>query len=332
MRNLRLFAVLSVTSCFGFAGLLAACSDDDTPAVVNVPDGGGTDGTTVKPDTGGGGEDAGSDVKTDTSPPFDAGLKTATFANEVANALCNALTKCCFGQSNVPEGGAVDGGTFDRPECLQVYLDLGFEGSLIGNPELTQTGKVELDQAKGAECLQKINAMTCNLAGTEFRAIRSSCFAAVKGTVPAGQACKGAIECAPGNYCEPGADAGLPDGSAGTAIMRIPGTCKALKTTGGDCSLIESGQGNFIDSLLAEYACSYRANGETNLRCDSFDPVQGDYRPRTDWKCAAQVANDADCNTSAWCASGICDVEANFKCKSPTQYFAGDTCTSHVNP
>jgi hypothetical protein len=323
MKNLRLYALLACCSSIAFAGLVAACSSDDD-VTTSTPDGGPE---ASKPDTGGG-TDSGGGTDTGTDAPFDGGIVPTNFSNDVANAICNALTRCCYGNANVPEGGAVDGGTFDRPECLKVYKDLGFQGSLVGNPEISG-GKVEIDQTKGAECLQKINTMQCNINGTDFKAIRKSCFDAVKGKVAAGQPCKGSIECAPGTFCNPTPDAGFPAGDSGTEPFRVPGTCTALKANGQPCSVTDAGPSEFIDSLMAEYACSYRAGGDTNLRCASADDA-GNYLPRDEWKCAATVGNEQYCNSSAWCADGVCDPESGYVCKSPIQYFNSDNCTTHL--
>lgn len=334
MKNLRLVAFLGGSFFVSSALVLAACSSDDT--VVTVTPDSGTDAGPGK-DTGTPDTNVPDTNVPDTNPPFDAGLKPETFANTVANALCNALTRCCFGQTNVPEGGALDGGgTFDRPECIALYTDLGFENSLVGEDAITK-GNVTLDQAKGKECIDKINALTCNLTGAELKTARAACFGALAGKLAAGQPCRASLECAPGNFCLPDGDAGVIDGGALDAGgSQVIGKCAALRGQGGNCSIVETGASGsneeIDDSIRGEEACSYRGGGDTNLRCDSYDFVNGVYRARADWKCAPMVGASAGCNTTVWCSDGICDPTSGFVCKSPVDYFTQASCGAHTNP
>ncbi len=333
MKNLRLVAFLGGSFFVSSAMVLAACSSDDTVVTV-TPDSG-------TPDTGGG-KDTGTpdtsqpDAQTDANPPIDAGLKLDTFANTVANALCNTLTRCCFGKNNVPEGGAIDGGTFDRPECVALYSDLGFENSLVGEDAIAK-GNVALDQAKGKDCIDKINALTCNLTGAELKTARAACFGALVGKVAAGQPCRASMECAPGNFCLPDSDggvvdAGVLDGGGGTII----GKCAPLRGQGGNCSIVVTGNPGsneeIDDSIRGEEACSYRGGGDTNLRCDSYDFDNAEYRPRDQWTCQPPVGANAGCNTTVWCSDGICDPTSDYVCKTPVEYFTQSACGAHTNP
>ncbi len=310
MKNLRLLAFATGGLMVATGLLVGACSSDDT--VVTAP---GTDsGTdTSKPDTGT------PDVSVpDSGPdaPFDGGFKPPTYSNTIAEAMCKALARCCFGNANVPEGGAVDGGTFDRQECLNLYGDLGFESSNDGYDEV-DAGSVSLDQAKAADCVAKIDALACELTGTAMQTIRTACFGALTGKRGNGQSCLRSIECAPGHFCNPADDGGL-------------GTCTPLRGEGENCSTVNSGNDD-SDSFIAEEACSYRAGGDTGRHCDSYDYTNGVYRARQDWTCQPNVANGQGCNLTGWCASGICDPN-DFTCKSPLQYFSKYSCEAHVNP
>lgn len=328
MKKLRVLSLAAGTLALALVSFVAACSSDDTAATINpVPDGG-------TPDTGGG-KDATVDEDGDIpdakpdAPAADAGLKLDTYANEVASALCDALTRCCFGQTNVPEGGALDGGgTFDRPECISVFKEAGFDSSLYQSDAL-KLGNVTLDQAKGAECVQKIRAMSCSITGAEFKTIRTTCFAAVTGKLAANQPCRASIECAPGNFCAPD----QPDAAPTAVGTTVYGKCAPLKTSGQNCSVMETSQGALADGLFGDEACSYRSSGNTGLHCDNWDDVGGDFAARADWKCAAGAANGQPCNASVWCADGLCDTASgDFTCKSPQQFFSGTQCAAHVNP
>jgi len=315
MKTFRIYACATGAVLASAGIFLAACGSDDT-VVTAPPADAGPD--TLPPEASpprdsGGGTDAGD------SGSADAGLKAPTYAETIAEAMCNALTNCCFGNANVPEGGVVDGGTFDRPKCLALYKDLGFEASNDGFDEV-DAGNVTLDQTKGADCLQKINTLACELTGTAMQQIRTACFGALTGKVTTGQPCERSIECAPGNFCLLDADGGA------------TGTCTALRTSGQNCSIVESGSDD-SDAFTAEEACSFRGSGGNGFHCDSYDYGAGAYRPRNEWTCQPNVANGQGCNLSAWCADGICDpTDGAFVCKSPLDYFSKYSCAAHVNP
>jgi hypothetical protein len=321
---------------FSSALVVAACSSDDGTGGVTTPDGGGTDSSRDNnlPDTGpdldGNTQDSGSDSG------FDAGLKLDTFAETIANELCNTLTRCCFGSASVADGGAVDGGHFNRGRCLDLYSDLGFENSLLGSDALTK-GNVTLDQSKGADCLAKLKALSCSLTGAELKTARAACYGALAGKLTATQGCRGSIECAPGNFCLPDSL----DGGVGPDAGVI-GKCAALRGSGGSCNIRDTtgdcADSNCIynnsvsDSAEAEEACSYRGGGDTGLRCNSYDPGGDVYRARTDWTCQPTVANDTGCNSTVWCSDGVCDPTAGFQCKSPVTYYTPAACNSFVLP
>jgi hypothetical protein len=306
MKRLRLVA-LGTVSCLILVGAsLGACSSDDT----SVDPGTDAGRTETSP-----GVDAQSDTSTTDAPvdsPIDTGVTAATIADAIAGKMCSALARCCFGNANPPEGGA-DGGTFDRQACLDLYSDLGFENSSVGHA-VFGNGKVELDQAKVAECFQKIDTLACTLTGTALQDIRSSCFAAIKGTVPSGQPCAQSAECATGLFCLPTSDAGP------------AGTCSALRTATQACGLF----GN--DSVKSEEACSYRGSGSPALRCDSLDPANPqNYTDPSVWTCKPTVANGQPCDSTAWCTSGICEP-GSFTCVSMTTYFSKFSCEAQVTP
>ncbi len=58
--------------------------------------------------------------------------------------------------------------------------------------------------------------------------------------------------------------------------------------------------------MKAEEACSYRGGGGTGLHCNSLD-VNGNYTAEATWTCSPVVAESEMCNSTVWCASGICD-------------------------
>lgn len=310
MKKLRLVAFVSVSCAFAAAIPLAACSDDTSVNPNPTIDGGGTDSPA---------KDSATDTNVLDAPAetadFDAGLKLETLADTVANRMCSALARCCFGNANPPDGGA-DGGSFDRAKCQALYSDLGFENSSVGHV-LFDAGKVALDQQKGADCLAKIDALACSLSGPALQTIRTACFAALTGKVTTGQACAQSVECANGLFCNPTAPA--------TAFN---GLCAPLKTDGQNCGVF-TGSTPENDSIKVEEACSYRGGGTPALRCDSLDVTGQLYTDRTTWTCKPAVANGKPCNSTVWCASGICDPDT-FLCTSPVQYFNRFACEAEI--
>lgn len=291
MRNsLRLAVLLGGASLVAGAAFLVACSDDTS--VSTTTDSGldsGGDGSK----TDGNVEDGGAD----TAPPFDGGFVVDTFDSVIATELCKSLARCCYGTATpAPDGGA-DGGTFDMPECLNKFGRLGFEGSNADSP-LKDGGKVTLDQLSSDTCIKKIQAMACDLPGADFKAIRSACFGAYTGTVAAGGACTGSIECQQGLFCKTNGDAGT-------------GVCTALRGLNGAC-------GDF-NTERADEACSYRAGGSTGNYCKIADLGVGVVLDAGDWKCTAASPAGSDCNTSLWCDQSICTQDS--KCQTPERYF-----------
>jgi hypothetical protein len=335
MKRLHLFAIASVSATF-LTGVLVACSSDDT--VVSSPDAGGlpdaNEPDTAQPPVG----DAATDAP---QPEVDAGFNVDTYSDKIADTLCNALTRCCYGDSNVPDDGGVDGGAagsgaFERSACLHIYDAIGFENSNAGVNSTKEN--IVVNQAKANECLANINTLACSLDGAGLKTIRASCFAALEGQLKQGDGCKTSLECGAGLFCDPGLDGG------GAADAGIRGACAPLRGEGGNCSIVDTGN-PAADSYVGEEACSSRGGGDTNLRCDSY--YDGDmpaddgpignpdgYRDdRSTWKCRAQVDNDHICNTSVSCANGICNPSVGYYCESPSVYFLENICSSYIyNP
>ncbi|AKV00805.1 hypothetical protein AKJ09_07468 [Labilithrix luteola] len=318
MKNLRLLAFTTGTLFLSSAFMLAACSDD----------------TVVTPIDTDSGVDGGTDAKADTSTPdatdsgpdatADAGITLDNYITNVGEALCNAITRCCFGNPNVPDGGAVTGGTFGRAQCVKQQAHFGFEQTNFGAEDLT-SGTFVLDQAKAQQCMQQAEAMQCDLSGASLRQIRSVCFEAISGTVAKDKACKADIECAPGSFCNP---------TDPSSLTNRAGTCQPLRGAGGNCGDVANTGDEDTDQQLAEYACSSRAAGDTGLHCDSFDFTAGPdgaYRARADWKCMAGVDNGQKCSSNVWCKTGICDTANDGICKDPLEILQ-NSCTAFVIP
>ena len=151
--------------------------------------------------------------------------------------------------------------------------------------------------------------------------MRAASRLSVTGSVTAGQPCAQSVECASGLFCQP------TDPTVGLA-----GTCTALKTAGETCGLFDNNNAP-QDSITSEEACSYRGSGAPALRCNSLDPVDSsNYSAESTWTCEPAVALGEACNTTVWCANGICDP-ATFTCVSMGDYFSqSGSCEPEVIP
>ena len=326
MNRLRLL-VFTSTSVLSLGGLiLGACSSDDT--IVPGTDsgdldaGGGKDSPTANQD-GNVPTDAPDDRGPDVKTVGDAGLNPQNFFGLVASKICGSLARCCYGNANVADGGAVDGGTFAGGRCGDLYRRIGFEGSSSGI-EVSLLANVEIDQAKAVACLDKLDALACSQTGATLQDARAACFDAVKGKLAANTPCRATIECGPALFCNP------PSPDAGSADGGIAGTCTPLRAQGQNCSIHERGNDD-EESQLNEVACSYRGGGAPQLRCDSYDFVAQAYRPRSQWTCQPTVANGQGCNTSVWCKEGVCNPDNNYTCQSPLPYFNQYVCGGFID-
>lgn len=315
MRNVRLYLVTAALTTTTAAALLLACGDD----------------VDVSTDVDGGVPEAGVDATADAdtgAPPADAGVDAPVipvldYAGLVADGLCSSLTRCCFGDANLADGGAVDGGDgttrhYDAAQCRTLYRSLGFEYSNIGADQAD--AGVVVDPVKAQACLDQVKALPCDLPGDKLEEVRASCFEAVVGQRKIGEPCHGSVECAKGAFCDV-------SGSDGGPL----GTCAALRGQGQSCGVVNTGNIS-TDSESAEEACSWRGGGDTNLRCASYEADGGAYiQDYAQWTCQPTVALGEICNTTVSCEKGICDIDQNYICASPVNYF-GRICQAFTKP
>lgn len=302
MKNhLRLIVLFGSATLLSGAAFLVACSDD-TSVTTDAGTDGGLEAKSDAPVSSDGGTDTGVDAS------FDGGFVLDTFDELMATELCKSLARCCYGTTTPAEGG-IDGGSFDRASCETQFGKLGFEGSNIST--FRDGGNVNLNQAAADNCITKIKAATCNLPGSEFKAIRDACFSVYTGKLGASAACKGSSECQLGFFCK-GANS---DGGSGV--------CTAIRAVNGPC-------GDFSDDpVAADEACSYRRGGAPGNYCKFYEFDGGAYLDAGDWKCTAPLGAGSACATSLWCDQSICDISIAPTCVTPDKYF-DQTCSVFV--
>lgn len=245
------------------------------------------DDTVVPPDSG---PDTTPDVKVDSPPPVEAGpdVKDAgpdisvndasailQFIADHRTKVCARYAQCCFGS---------DAGAFDQSKCDSIVASLGWSRSIQEPqfPGIATGGRILLDPTAAATCIASVSTFSCpSIQASENNTMTQACYKALTGTQGAGQPCNATVECASGNYCSPGGDAG----DAGT------GVCTALSGSGGACNTA-SPQNNM---------CQYRGYLGTASRCDGTN------------KCNTRLANGIACNYDWECTSGLCD-NVTFTC------------------
>ncbi|HVM69362.1 MAG TPA: hypothetical protein VM204_05945 [Gaiellaceae bacterium] len=291
----------------GLTGFLFACSSDDT--VITPTDAGADGGGGAEASVTDGGIDTGiPDAKPDAPEVFpDAGLTLDNYSGKLAQVLCRTLARCCFGDPNLDGGAAVDGGTYDEQGCIDFHTAVGF-GSSAGELPANNTNLV-LDNARGNECVAKIDTLTCDTPGAMYTAVAKACFAAIVGKQTAGQACTKSIECAPGHFCVPS------DGGAGS--------CQALRGADGNCGDWFGTDDPVNNAELSGEACSYRGKGvDTGRYCDFYDFAGGDFRPQAEWKCKVAGGVGAQCASTPWCKDALCDDLSTATCVATKEFFA----------
>src|SRR5262245_37960365 len=102
MRKTHLFAFL-VANVTVVTGLLIACSSDDDQPVSPTPDAGAPPTPPAPP--------PGPPPPAPPPTPVDAGVKIETAETQIANAICNTLARCCFGDPNAANDAGVDAGS-----------------------------------------------------------------------------------------------------------------------------------------------------------------------------------------------------------------------------
>lgn len=309
MKKLRFIALTTVSSISIAALALIACSSDDT--IVPITGEGGTIDSPTNDDSG---SDGGTDAPVDV---FDGGFVQKDFDTRIAESVCRSLARCCFG-SATPDAGSLDGGnSFDMTKCISTYRPLGFDRS---NQDITvaDSGALVIDQQKAQDCVNGIEAITCNASAAGFRGLRQTCFDAVQGKGDVGSPCNFPIECKKGSFCK---------ANDATAAPGTAGTCTELRATDGNCGDINN------DPLRADEACTTRGGGDTNRFCQIYDDFdQGTLLAPADWKCKDGVANGLQCALDTWCKDGICNPNGStpYTCVDTLEVFPSNICGQYI--
>ncbi len=239
--------------------------------------------------------------------PMDASV--AQYAPLVAAAICDRIAACC--------GTAGDASTFGWGSCTAYYLAQGFNGSNAG-AALVEAGTVTENPAQAQDCVSAIEAISCPanaVSAAQETQLFATCFGAFTGTVAAGAPCATTLECVPGTFCNPGADASS-------------GTCQALVDAGGPCGQYGAGSYNASQAI-----CSYLGSGGNGTFCN-FTNAADQLLPPTSWTCEPQKPVDAGCNRNQDCTTLLCDPGLNFNlnlCVTSEPWVIPSVCGLYVS-
>ena len=308
MTKLRLLVLSTLATLPVASALLVACSSSDTVITTSTEAGVTDAGTDTSPVV---------DASTDTGPDvFDGGFKQGNYDLAIATAMCRSLARCCYG-TPTPADGGVDGGSFDMMQCVATYRQRGFDNS---NQDVwgADAAAFKIDQQKTQDCVNGIEALTCNATAAGFRGLRATCFGAVEGKGAVGDACQYAVECKSGHFCK----ASDPDAGPGS-----PGVCTALRATGESCGDINN------DPTRADEACTTRGSGDTNRFCQIYsDFATGTLLDRTNWQCNNSVVIGQQCSLDSWCSDGVCNPNPpnTYTCAGALEVFPSSICGQYV--
>jgi hypothetical protein len=210
------------------------------------PTGDAQQGDTGPTPDGGGGKDV---VLPDVTVP---GIDD--FIAQTTSTLCTRLGQCCFGQNT---------GLFDLSHCVNFETNAGGVKGLAYHTIPADAGDagVTLDQTSARLCLQLILTMSCTTTSAELAAMRTACYGALRGQIPAnGAGCVDSIQCGDGLRCDTSVDGGK---------------CTALVPDGGACTYTLARPSDPTNSPIFSDDCAYRGTSTPPLFCDDSNPDAG---------------------------------------------------------
>jgi hypothetical protein len=177
------------------------------------------------------------------------------FDTAVNDAFCAYNARCgYYGASEVAKCKS------DAAAALKMYTPA------YSTNDAVKMKRLSYDGVRAQACVDAINKAGCS--NDSYYALGDSCSGVYKGLVPAGGTCLSAIECAAGNWCDQGNNAGT-DGCSGT--------CKANTATGATCDANDPhcNDSDFCDDSTAAAVCKTRL--KTGTACAPGQCVSGNY-------------------------------------------------------
>ncbi len=195
------------------------------------------------------------------------------YPGEYATAFCTGIANCC----------GLDAGGFDFPTCEGDWSISGYRGlpTILPSPAVTNRGNLTFNATQAASCVAAVQAWPCGtFTAADNAAIISACLDVLGGTIPiGGTGCQSSFECVSGAYCN------------------AAGTCSALVTQGGTCTLDE--QCTYVGTLQPELACDLYPS-------DGGSPTTGTCQPPKASGASSKCFN-ANTISDLMCSSRLCD-------------------------
>jgi len=175
--------------------------------------------------------DAGIDAP-ESAADVDAGPCTAElYMHDFAEAMGARVVSCC-----TAVGVTVD------PEHAEYVYEAGWLGQSFAGVA-GRACSVGFDAAKGADCLAKASAMTCqDISEHDYNIITAACFGVFTGLIADGSPCEVSVQCGASSFCDHTA------GDAGAGF----GLCAPLAAEGAPCIAFNPAH---------EFSCSHLGNG-----------------------------------------------------------------------
>ncbi len=174
--------------------------------------------------------------------------------DELAQATCEQYVRCGL----TPDKATCDATQGDQQETLQLLTD-------------AVLGRVTYDPAAGRACVEAIRARACDIRSSTTKAFIAACEGMFVGTIPEGEACLLAEECAGKSYCDTSMCMG-----GGVCCLGTCAKVPALVAVGGDCTMNACVESAYCDQAAMPFTCKARKdNGEA---CDAVDQCKDGMR------------------------------------------------------
>ena len=174
--------------------------------------------------------------------------------DELALATCEQHVRCGLS----PDKATCEATQGDAQSTLQLLTD-------------AVLGRVTYDPAAGRTCVEAIRAYACDTRASALKSGIDACTGMFVGTVPAGDACLLAEECAGDSFCDTSMCMG--DGVCCLGVCTKP---PALVAVGGDCTTDPCVASAYCDQAEMPFTCKARkGNGDA---CDGVDQCKDGMR------------------------------------------------------
>ncbi|TKD01374.1 hypothetical protein [Polyangium fumosum] len=174
--------------------------------------------------------------------------------DELALATCEQHVRCGLS----PDKATCEATQGDAQSTLQLLTD-------------AVLGRVTYDPAAGRTCVEAVRAYACDTRASALKGSSDACAGMFVGTVPEGDACLLAEECAGDSFCDTSMCTGDGVCCLGACTKR-----PALVAVGGDCTTNPCVASAYCDQAEMPFTC--KARGGNGDACDGVDQCKDGMR------------------------------------------------------